>query len=269
MLLYQFVLTIGGFLWRAAWSREVERRPSPPAEWPGVSILVPARNEEKVIDGLLDHLQRLDYPRDRLEIIVINDGSTDRTAGLVRLRPERRCPQLAAARASRQGEGGRGKSAVLNRGLAVAAHPLIAIYDADNRPEPGSLKTLCRRAGRRIRRLAAVTGKFRAYNKDRTLADPARSTSSRSPSSGSSRPAAGSFSGWPFFPAPTIVIRKDVLEKIGGWDENALAEDSELTFRIYDAGYLVKFIADRGHLGAGAGNAQSLGPAKDALGPGQ
>ncbi len=45
-----------------------------------------------------------------------------------------------------------------------------------------------------------------------------------------------------FLPGTNYLIRKDVLEKIGGWDENALAEDSELTFRIYDAGYLVDFI---------------------------
>ena len=83
MLLYQFVLTIGGFLWRVKWLR-AERRAVPPVEWPGVSILIPARNEGKVILGLLDHLLAMDYPRDRLEIIVINDGSSDGTADLVR-----------------------------------------------------------------------------------------------------------------------------------------------------------------------------------------
>ena len=165
MLLYQFVLTIGGFLWRIKWLR-AERQAVPPVEWPGVSILIPARNEGKVILELLDHLLGMDYPQDRLEIIVINDGSSDGTADLVR-RVQKNAPSVRLENIP-PAEGGRGKSVVLNRGLAIASHRLIAVYDADNRPEPDSLKTLCRTL-ETDPRLAAVTGKFRAYNKDRTL----------------------------------------------------------------------------------------------------
>jgi cellulose synthase/poly-beta-1,6-N-acetylglucosamine synthase-like glycosyltransferase len=236
MLLYQFVLTIGGFLWRVIWLRS-ERRAVPPDEWPGVSILIPARNEEKVILGLLDHLLAMDYPRDRMEIIVINDGSTDGTADLVR-RVRKTDPLLRLENIPAE-EGGRGKSAVLNRGLALASHGLIAVYDADNRPEPGSLKILCR-ALMADPRLAAVTGKFRAYNKERTLLTRLVNIESIA-FQWIIQAGRWFFLRVAFLPGTNFVIRKDVLEKIGGWDENALTEDSELTFRIYDAGDLVKF----------------------------
>ncbi len=236
MLLYQFVLTIGGFLWRIAWLRS-ERRPVPPVEWPGISILIPARNEEKVILGLLDHLLTMDYPQDRMEIIVINDGSTDGTADLVR-RVRATSPRVRLENIPAE-EGGRGKSAVLNRGLALASHRLIAVYDADNRPEPGSLKILCR-ALEADPRLAAVTGKFRAYNKDRTLLTRLINIESIA-FQWIIQAGRWFFLRVAFLPGTNFVIRKDVLERIGGWDVSALTEDSELTFRIYDAGYLVKF----------------------------
>ena len=136
-------------------------------------------------------------------------------------------------------EGGRGKSVVLNRGLAIASHRLIAVYDADNRPEPDSLKTLCRTL-EADPRLAAVTGKFRAYNKDRTLLTRLVNIESIA-FQWIIQAGRWFFLRVAFLPGTNFVIRKEVLEKIGGWDENALTEDSELTFRIYDAGYLVKF----------------------------
>jgi cellulose synthase/poly-beta-1,6-N-acetylglucosamine synthase-like glycosyltransferase len=57
--------------------------PAPPAEWPRVSISLPAYNEEGQIRGALDSLLALDYPADRREILVVSDASTDRTDEIV------------------------------------------------------------------------------------------------------------------------------------------------------------------------------------------
>ena len=109
-------------------------------DWPAVSVLVPARNEARVINGTLDHLCSLDYPADRMEIIIVDDGSQDGTGDLVdayaardkRVHCLRVPPEL----------GGRGKSAALTLAIESSQHDIIAIYDADNRPEVGSLRAL-------------------------------------------------------------------------------------------------------------------------------
>ena len=76
------VLCVAGYIY----SREARRsrvRESEPDDWPGVSILVPAHNEEIVMAGALESLLHLDYPRDQMEILVIDDSSTDRTRRVV------------------------------------------------------------------------------------------------------------------------------------------------------------------------------------------
>lgn len=60
--------------------------PPPPASWPSVSVIVPARNEVKNIESCLDSLRSCDYPQEKLEIIVVDDFSTDGTAERVRAR---------------------------------------------------------------------------------------------------------------------------------------------------------------------------------------
>src|ERR1043165_6528988 len=57
-----------------------EHPPGAPAEWPAVSILISAYNEEHAIRARIENLLKLDYPKDRVEIIIGSDGSGDRTA---------------------------------------------------------------------------------------------------------------------------------------------------------------------------------------------
>ncbi len=72
----------------ALWALAVFRKPRPLLEgdldhWPTVSISVPVFNEEKKIEGLIKSLLALDYPKDRLQILIVSDASTDRTEGIV------------------------------------------------------------------------------------------------------------------------------------------------------------------------------------------
>jgi cellulose synthase/poly-beta-1,6-N-acetylglucosamine synthase-like glycosyltransferase len=95
-----------------------------PAEWPEVSILVSAYNEEAVIADRLENLLDLDYPRERLEILVGSDGSSDRTCEIVegfkgpgiRLIPF---------------EERRGKASVLNDLVAQARGEIVVLTDAN------------------------------------------------------------------------------------------------------------------------------------------
>ena len=141
MIAYQLLLTVAGFFHRMNSSKEKEEmdriRPLP---YPRVCVLIPAHNEEKVIERTLEAMLRFDYPKDKLQILVINDGSSDRTGEMVK-EVARSHPQVIYAEVPEK-EGGRGKSHVLNCGLKQTDAEVIAVYDADNQPLPEALKYL-------------------------------------------------------------------------------------------------------------------------------
>ena len=64
--------------------RPAKPRPADPEQWPSISISVPAYNEEASIRGTIESLLALDYPRERRQIVIISDASTDRTDEIVR-----------------------------------------------------------------------------------------------------------------------------------------------------------------------------------------
>jgi cellulose synthase/poly-beta-1,6-N-acetylglucosamine synthase-like glycosyltransferase len=90
---------------------------------PSVSLIISAFNEERAIGAKLENSLALDYPGDRLELIVASDGSTDRTDEIVRGFAGR------GVRLARF-EGGLGKSAVLNQAAAMASGEILAFSDA-------------------------------------------------------------------------------------------------------------------------------------------
>lgn len=128
----------------------------------------------------------------------------------------------------------------MNWALKETSYDVIAINDADNIPEKDSLRKLCNSLVS-DERLAAVTGKFRAYNKGRNLLTRMINIE------GIAFQWIIQAGRWQFFkisaiPRTNFVIHKRVINELGGWDLQALTEDSELTFRIYEKGYLIKFL---------------------------
>ncbi len=238
MLVYQFVLFVTGWTYGVRARREARELATLDLELPAISLMIPARNEGLVITETLEGLLGFEYPKDKLEIIVINDGSTDDTAEKV---------QAVARRDSRvrlfnvpKEVSGRGKSAALNRGLRECSHQVIGIFDADNVPERDSILHLARQLASDPA-LGAVIGKFRCINKKRNLLTRFVNLESLAfqwiVQSGR----------WNLFrlstlPGTNYLIRRGVLEGLGGWDEQALTEDAEMSVRIYQAGYLIKFV---------------------------
>lgn len=100
---------------------------------PNVSILIPAHNEEKVIGRILQRAVELTYPKEKLEIIVIDDASTDKTSDIAESFA-RKYDQIKVIHRMR-GEGGNGKSTVLNEGLKHANGEIIFCFDADYYPQ--------------------------------------------------------------------------------------------------------------------------------------
>jgi cellulose synthase/poly-beta-1,6-N-acetylglucosamine synthase-like glycosyltransferase len=104
-------------------------------ELPLVTLIIPAYDEEQVIEHKLANARALDYPADRLEIVVASDGSTDRTADLAR-----------AGRADRVLELPRGgKVAALNQGVRQAEGTILAFSDANSYWRPDALRRLVAR----------------------------------------------------------------------------------------------------------------------------
>jgi len=237
MVMYQFVLCIGGYIF---YRKQQHSRPRNVSHnlLPSVSILIPAHNEEKVIDKLLERLIDLDYPREKLEIIVINDNCTDGTSEIL-AQWKRKAPNILGVNMPWRNSGA-GKAAALNYGLKFAHHDVIAVYDADNWPERDSLIQLCS-ALIRDKNLAAATGKFRAYNRNHNLLTRLINIESIA-FQWIIQAGRWQFLKIAFLPGTNFVIHKSVLEELGGWDEEALTEDTELSFRIYERGYRILFL---------------------------
>ncbi|HBZ55730.1 MAG TPA: glycosyltransferase, partial [Syntrophobacteraceae bacterium] len=83
MIGYQLLLTVAGFFHQMRSRKERAEVDAMTFDFPPVSVLIPAHNEEIVMAATLEAMLALDYPRDRLEILVINDGSTDATGEIV------------------------------------------------------------------------------------------------------------------------------------------------------------------------------------------
>ncbi len=104
--------------------------------FPAVSIIIPARNEEHRILRCLESLKELDYPSDRLEIIIVNDRSTDRTAQVVAAYIGD-IPSLRLLTVTEQGTGNlRGKAGALDAGIRYAHGDIILLTDADCAVQP-------------------------------------------------------------------------------------------------------------------------------------
>lgn len=135
--------------------------------------------------------------------------------------------------------GGKGKSNALNIGFAQSKGELIAIYDADNTPEKQALRYL---VGEIMHdsSLGAVIGKFRTRNRNSNLLT---SFINIETLSFQWMAQAGR---WKLFklctiPGTNFIMRRHLVEQIGGWDVKAIAEDTEISFRIYMMGYRIKF----------------------------
>ncbi|MCC5909359.1 MAG: glycosyltransferase family 2 protein [Clostridiaceae bacterium] len=240
MLLYHIFLMQGGFLLSSS-NRSIKElwfHNIPPQ--PMVSILIPAHNEEIVIEEIIKSMINLTYPKDKLEIIIINDNSSDST-GMIVESYARQYPYIKAVY-TLPSLVGKGKSIALNQGFKHSTGEIIVVYDADNTPEPDAVQNLVL-VLQKDEKAGVSVGKFRVINADKnlltrfihieTLAFQWLAQAGR----------------WYWFklctiPGTNFAIRRTILEKLGGWDEKALSEDTELSIRVYNLGYYIRFFPE-------------------------
>ena len=107
---------------------------------PTVSILIPARNEEQVIERLLYRITELTYPKDKLQVIVIDDASEDATGKIAEQYSEN-YNYITVVKRNRK-EGGRGKASALNAGMRHVKGEIILCFDADYYPQKDIVEEL-------------------------------------------------------------------------------------------------------------------------------
>ena len=216
------------------------RRPAGPAgygplfrEPPGVSVVVPAYQEARVIDQCVRSILRSDYPR--LEIVCVDDGSTDDTYERMRRMAS---DHPGTVRALRQDNAGKG--AALNTGIAAAHGDVLVLVDADGIFRPDTLGRLLR--GFRGPRIGAVCGNDRPVNLDRTLTRLLALVSHVG--TGLMRRGLDVLGCLPVVSGNIGAYRRDVLDVAGPLRTDTLGEDLELTWRVHRAGFQVAFAPD-------------------------
>ncbi len=124
-------------LWMIAVTRGRRETSVTASDWPTVTVSVPVYNAASNIRSTLERLLELDYPRDRLQLLVISDGSTDGTDDIVRELADRGVELLRIPER-------KGKTMAENAALAAARGEIIVNVDATVQVPPGSLKPLIR-----------------------------------------------------------------------------------------------------------------------------
>ena len=217
-----------GTLAIADWWRR-RRTPVPAGTPVTVSVLVPAYNEEKVVCETVRSLLASDYPA--LEIVVIDDGSTDQTAA----RLHAAFGDEPRVRVSTKPNGG--KSAALNFGIAHTRADVIVMLDADTVFRPDTIRNLARHFG--DPRVGAVAGNAKVGNRLNLLTR--WQALEYITSQNLDRRAFALLNCITVVPGAVGAWRRTLVEAAGGLATDTLAEDADLTFAILRLGYRVVY----------------------------
>ncbi|MFE8966307.1 polysaccharide deacetylase family protein [Streptomyces albogriseolus] len=225
LVIARFVLML---LLSGAHARRVRRkgfRWGPPVTEP-VTVLVPAYNEAKCIENTVTSLMASDHP---IEVLVIDDGSTDGTARIVE------AMGLPNVRVIRQLNAG--KPAALNRGLANARYGIVVMMDGDTVFEPSTVRELVQPFG--DPRVGAVAGNAKVGNKDSLIG--AWQHIEYVMGFNLDRRMYDILRCMPTIPGAVGAFRKSALEPIGGMSDDTLAEDTDVTMALHRAGWRVVY----------------------------
>jgi cellulose synthase/poly-beta-1,6-N-acetylglucosamine synthase-like glycosyltransferase len=206
-------------------------------ELPTISIIIPAKNEEKVIGRCLDAFLKLDYPKEKIEIIIVEDGSRDKTAQICREYARRYSGLIKFLHKPTSD----GKPSALNFGLKHAKGEIIGVFDADSVPAPDILKKVALYFNNS--RVIALQGRNLSINADENMLTKLISYEDvvRYEAYIRGKEALGLFvplTGSCYF------IRRNVLLDVGGWDDNCLSEDAELAAKLLEKGIKIKYAPD-------------------------
>ena len=204
-----------------------------PVYAPPASVIIAAYNEAKVIASTVESVLNTAYPGP-LELIIVDDGSTDETAAIV----ERLAASEPRIRFQRQPNGG--KSQALRTALAMARHEILVFLDADTRFEPGTIGALV--GPLKEETVGAVSGQAKVGNLRRFIAR----CQSLEYTCGFNldRRAYAVWDCITVAPGAVSALRRSALKAAGGFSLDTLAEDTDLTLCLHRSGYKVAYAHD-------------------------
>ncbi|MBX7535933.1 glycosyltransferase [Qipengyuania sp. GH1] len=218
-----------------------QSRRETPASWPGITILVAAYQEEELIGATLQSIAQLEYPGE-LEILVMDDGSTDRTSDRV-IENKALFDGLANMdlRLVREVQN-RGKARVLNHGLELASHELIVTIDADTLLEKGCIVSLIEHLVASPPETAAIAGTVFVANHDDSWITRAQQWDYFHGIAAVKR-MQGMYYGTLVAQGAFSIYRKQAVLDVGGWPDT-VGEDIVLTWSLLRRGLVVRHAED-------------------------
>lgn len=201
------------------------------ADWPPVTVLIAAHNEEAVVGDILTALLEVDYPAEKLAIVPVNDRSVDRTREIIDSYVVRYPGRITPFHRT----GGKpGKAAALKDAMAYVNTEIMLVFDADYVPGKALIRQLV--APFFDPEVGSVMGRVVPLNVGKKLLTRILDLE-RSGGYQVDQQARMNLHFVPQYGGTVAGIRKSALDEIGGWNENTLAEDTDLTYRMLLAGW--------------------------------
>ena len=209
----------------------------PAAEWPRYLVLVPVYREGDILPSLVEALDRLDYPRERLDVRLLVEQDDEETMNAAKALTLPAGFQIWPIPVSEP----RTKPKACNVGLQDSDADLAVIYDAEDRPEPDQLKKAALAFETVDDRVVCLQAKLNFYNSTRNLL---------------TRWFTADYALWFDLCLPALDrlrapiplggtsnhFRAQVLREIGGWDEFNVTEDCDLGLRLFMKGWRTRMI---------------------------
>lgn len=213
--------------------------PGPPGaeRLPDISVLVPLFRERQIASALLKRLERLDYPREKLEIVLVLEETDAITREAVTAGPLPAWFRVVTVPSGTP----QTKPRAMNYALDFCRGEIIGIYDAEDAPDPDQLMKVARRFAAAPRELACLQGALDFYNPRQNWLSRCFTveycTWFRLVLPGLARLG---------FPIPlggtTLFLRRDVLDILGAWDAHNVTEDADLGMRIARHGFRTELL---------------------------
>ena len=201
------------------------------ADWPPVTVLIAAHNEEAVVADIVTALLEVDYPAEKLAIVPVNDRSTDRTREIIDSFVVRYPGRITPFHRTR---GKPGKAAALKDAMAYVNTEIMLVFDADYVPGKALIRQLV--APFFDPEVGSVMGRVVPLNVGKKLLTRILDLE-RSGGYQVDQQARMNLHFVPQYGGTVAGIRRSALDEIGGWNENTLAEDTDLTYRMLLAGW--------------------------------